>query len=32
MQGEELTRHLDMLTHHFDEIAVPDHGRFVDKQ
>lgn len=32
MKGEELTRHLDMLVRHFDEIAVPDQGRFVDRQ
>jgi len=30
MQGEELTRHLEMLVEHFDEIAVPEQGRFVD--
>jgi glyoxylase-like metal-dependent hydrolase (beta-lactamase superfamily II) len=27
--GEELTRHLEMLVNHFDEIAKPDQGRFV---
>ena len=32
MKGEELTRHLEMLVHHFSEIAIPEHGRFVDKQ
>jgi glyoxylase-like metal-dependent hydrolase (beta-lactamase superfamily II) len=32
MKGEELTRHLSMLVRSFDEIAVPEHGRFVDKQ
>lgn len=32
MKGEELTRHLDMLVHHFDEIAVPEQGRFVDRK
>lgn len=32
IKGKELARHLDMLTHHFDEIAIPDHGRFVEKQ
>lgn len=31
MKGEELTRHLDMLVQHFDEIAVPEQGRFVEK-
>lgn len=31
MQGDELTRHLEMLVHHFSEIAIPEHGRFVDK-
>lgn len=30
MKGEELTRHLDMLVQHFEEIAVPEQGRFVD--
>lgn len=30
MQGEELTRHLDMLTHHFKEIAVPEQGLYVN--
>lgn len=32
MKGEELARHLDMLVHHFDQIAVPEQGRFVDRQ
>jgi glyoxylase-like metal-dependent hydrolase (beta-lactamase superfamily II) len=32
MKDDELSNHLDMLTHDFNEIAVPDHGRFVDKQ
>jgi glyoxylase-like metal-dependent hydrolase (beta-lactamase superfamily II) len=32
IRGEELTRHLDMLLTNFGEIAVPDQGRFVDKQ
>lgn len=32
MKGEELTRHLDMLVNHFDEIAVPKQGKFVDRQ
>jgi len=31
MQGDDLTRHLDMLWNHFDEIAVPEQGRFVDR-
>lgn len=31
MKGEELSRHLDMLINDFNEIAVPDQGRFVDK-
>lgn len=31
MNGEELTRHLAMLSHHFEEIAVPEQGRFVDR-
>jgi len=30
MKGEELTRHLDMLARHFEEIAVPEQGRFVN--
>ncbi|KGK82445.1 metallo-beta-lactamase family protein [Desulfosporosinus sp. HMP52] len=30
MKGDELTLHLDMLTHHFEEIAVPEQGIFVD--
>lgn len=29
MKGEKLAEHLDMLTKHFDEIAVPEQGRFV---
>lgn len=32
MKDEELTRHLEMLAHHFDQIAVPEQGRFVDRQ
>lgn len=32
MKGKELTRHLEMLAHHFEDIAVPEQGRFVDKQ
>lgn len=31
MKGDKLTKHLDILTHDFDKIAVPNHGRFVDK-
>ncbi len=31
MENDELTKHLDMLSHDFSEIAVPNHGRFVDK-
>lgn len=30
MQGEELTRHLELLTSNFNEIAKPEQGRFVD--
>lgn len=29
MKGEELTKHLNILLNHFDEIAVPEEGRFV---
>lgn len=29
MEGEELTKHLDMLVNDFDEIAKPDQGRFL---
>ncbi|MDD4239774.1 MAG: MBL fold metallo-hydrolase [Desulfotomaculaceae bacterium] len=32
MKGEELKRHLDMLVSNFDEIAVPEQGRFVDRK
>lgn len=32
MEGEELTRHLEMLVNHFDEIAKPKQGRFVATQ
>ena len=32
MKGEELKRHLDLLVTHFDQIAVPEQGRFVDRQ
>jgi glyoxylase-like metal-dependent hydrolase (beta-lactamase superfamily II) len=31
MEGEELTRHLEMLVNNFEEIAVPDQGVFVKK-
>jgi glyoxylase-like metal-dependent hydrolase (beta-lactamase superfamily II) len=31
MQGEELTKHLDMLVNNFDEIAKPEQGRFVNE-
>lgn len=31
MEGEELTRHLDLLVNNFKEIAIPEHGRFVDR-
>lgn len=31
MKGDKLTWHLDILTHDFNKIAVPNHGRFVDK-
>ncbi len=29
MKDEELTNHLDMLTSHFSEIAIPKQGRYV---
>ena len=29
MAGEELTKHLDMLSKHFEEITVPEQGKFV---
>lgn len=32
MKGEELARHLELLTQHFKEIAKPKEGRFVNKQ
>lgn len=32
MEGEELTRHLDLLITDFNEIAIPAQGRFVEKQ
>lgn len=31
MKGEDLTKHLDMLARHFEEIAVPEQGLFVNK-
>lgn len=31
MEGEKLREHLDMLTQNFNDIAVPDQGKFVDK-
>lgn len=31
MKGEELRKHLDLLVNNFHEIAVPEHGRFVDR-
>lgn len=30
MQGQELAKHLELLTQHFQEIAVPKQGRFVE--
>lgn len=32
MRGEDLAQHLDLLVHNFKEIAVPEHGRYVDSQ
>ncbi|SER07624.1 Glyoxylase, beta-lactamase superfamily II [Faunimonas pinastri] len=32
MRGEELRQGLAELVHHFDEIAVPDHGRYVPEE
>lgn len=32
MRGEELSRHLEMLSEYFDSITIPEHGRYVDKQ
>lgn len=32
MTGEELTSNLDKLVREFDEIAVPDHGKYVDEE
>jgi glyoxylase-like metal-dependent hydrolase (beta-lactamase superfamily II) len=31
MKGEELVKHLELLTQQFKEIAVPNQGRFVEK-
>jgi len=31
LKGEELKRHLELLVNHFNEIAKPEHGRFVNK-
>jgi glyoxylase-like metal-dependent hydrolase (beta-lactamase superfamily II) len=30
MRGTELKEHLDMLAKHFEEIAVPEQGKFID--
>ena len=30
MEGKELTQQLEELARHFEEMAVPDHGRYVD--
>mgnify|MGYP005857869257 CR=1 FL=1 len=30
LQGEELTNHLENLARHFEDITVPEHGRFVE--
>ncbi len=30
MEGDELKMHLDLLVNNFKEIAVPEHGRYVD--
>ncbi|MGE4284496.1 MAG: MBL fold metallo-hydrolase [Clostridia bacterium] len=30
MKGKELIEHLENLARHFDEITVPEHGRFVE--
>lgn len=32
MTGEVLSENLEKLVTHFDEIAVPDHGKYVDKK
>ncbi len=31
IKGEELAKHLELLTQHFRDIAVPNQGRFVEK-
>jgi hypothetical protein len=31
MEGEELSKHLEMLVSQFDEIAKPEQGRFVNQ-
>lgn len=31
MKGDKLAEHLEMLVHNFNEIAVPEHSRFVDR-
>lgn len=31
MKGEDVTKHLEMLVNHFDEIAKPQQGKFVNK-
>ncbi len=32
MKGEELMKHLEILTKHFEEIAIPNQGRFVEER
>ncbi|MDF2686564.1 MAG: Zn-dependent hydrolase, glyoxylase [Clostridia bacterium] len=32
MQGDEIKKHLEMLTNNFNEIAVPRQGRYIDRQ
>jgi glyoxylase-like metal-dependent hydrolase (beta-lactamase superfamily II) len=32
MRGEELARQLEMLANDFDQLAVPDQGRYVSEQ
>jgi glyoxylase-like metal-dependent hydrolase (beta-lactamase superfamily II) len=32
MEGEELEKNLDLLVREFEEIAVPEHGKFVDRE
>jgi glyoxylase-like metal-dependent hydrolase (beta-lactamase superfamily II) len=31
MEGEELVKHLEILVNHFDKIAKPEQGRFVNQ-